>query len=106
MSREDHRFISCPTLFPALSSGRALGCFDRAPTPGTETDAARKKLRKSLFFGRQIVGGDRVFVADGCGWAGGVGEEIPGFARKLGDAGFLAVVAGKIARLLVFAGCD
>jgi len=29
---------------------------------------------------------------------------MPGFARKLGDAGFLAVVAGKIARLLVFAG--
>jgi hypothetical protein len=43
-------------------------------------------------------------VADGCGWAGCGSEEIPGFARKLGDAGFLAVVAGKIARLLVFAG--
>jgi hypothetical protein len=89
-----------------ISIGRALGCFDRPPTSGTETDAAHKRLRKSLFFGRQDVGGDRVFLADGCGWAGCGSEEIPGFARKLGDAGFLGVVAGKIARLLVFAGCD
>jgi hypothetical protein len=42
------------------------------PTPGTETDAAHKRLRNSLFFGRQDFGGDRVFVADGGGWAGGV----------------------------------
>ena len=89
-----------------ISIGRALGCFDRAPTPGTQTDTAHKRLRNSLFFVRQDFGGDRVSLADGCGWAGGVREEIPGFARKLGDAGNLAVVAGKIARLLVFAGCD
>ncbi len=43
-------------------------------------------------------------MADGCEWAGCGSKEMPGFARKLGDAGFLAVVAGKIARLLVFAG--
>jgi hypothetical protein len=50
-------------------------------------DAAHKRLRNSLFFGRQDFGGDRVFLAYGCGWAGCGSEEIPGFARKLGDAG-------------------
>ncbi|MEG4632217.1 glycosyltransferase family A protein [Microcoleus sp. AR_TQ3_B6] len=34
--------------------------------------------------GSAVMDPDRVFVADGCGWAGCVREEIPGFARKLG----------------------
>ena len=42
-------------------------------------------------------------MAGGCGWAGSVREEIPGFARKLGDAGRRWLRA-LVARLLVFAG--
>ena len=46
---------------------------------------------------------DRVFVAGGCGWAGCGSQEIPGFARKLGDARRRWLRA-LVARLLVFAG--
>jgi len=75
----------------------------RAIAAVSRPDAANKRLRNSLFFGRQDFGGDRVFMADGCGWAGCVREETPGFARKLGDAGRRWLRA-LVARLLVFAG--
>ena len=42
-------------------------------------------------------------MADGCGWDGCGSEEIPGFARKLGDARRRWLRA-LVARLLVFAG--